>query len=213
MPRLTTRVAARRNDVRGLGGRRRRDVTQQRRLLDELSELTAAALTLGSSSHFRFSASAAYSQIVDDRIRFLEMTPIDGLPSMAAFVQGTSHPALRTCHSVMRRLEALSTSSQLAADLLRTSLNVQQQADSHQQLEQIQSNARTQLLLQESVEGLSVVAITYYSTGVLGYVAKAVDKMGYLPVPPEVALGMGVPFIAVLVWAGLHRMKQQIHGH
>ena len=51
-----------------------------------------------------------------------------------------------------------------------------------------QDSARTQLLLQESVEGLSVVAITYYSTGVLGYLAKAVDKLGLLPVPQEVPM-------------------------
>ena len=46
---------------------------------------------------------------------------------------------------------------------------MQQQAQNVKELEQLQANSRTQLLLQESVEGLSVVAITYYSTGVLGY--------------------------------------------
>jgi len=189
------------------------DVNEQRRLLKEISELTAAALTLGSSSHFRFSASAAYSQIVDDRIRFLEMEPIDGLPSMATYVQSTSHPAMRTCQAAVRRLEALSASSNRAADLLRTSLTVQQQADAGRQLEQIRSNARTQLMLQESVEGLSVVAITYYSTGVLGYVAKAADKVGLLPIPPELALGLGVPFIAAAVWLGLNQLKKHVHGH
>lgn len=86
------------------------------------------------------------------------------------------------------------------------------QSDSHQQLEQIQSNARSQLLLQESVEGLSVVAITYYSTGVLGYMAKAADKIGLLPVPPEVALGASVPFIAMGVYAGLNLLKKHVHG-
>jgi len=189
------------------------DVTEQRRVLDQLSELTAASLKLGSSSHFRFSASAAYSQIVDDRIKFLGMETIDGIPSIHVFVQGTSHPAMRTCESVVRRLEALSASSQLAADLLRTSLNVQQQADNIKRLGQIQRNARSQLLLQESAEGLGVVAITYYSTGVLGYVAKAVDKLGYLPVPPELALGASVPLVALAVYISLNRLKQHVHGH
>ena len=41
------------------------------------------------------------------------------------------------------------------------------------------------------------MAITYYSTGVLGYVCKAADKLGLLPVPQELALGMSVPLIAV----------------
>eukprot|EP00967_Tisochrysis_lutea_P069039 scaffold90634_cov33-Tisochrysis_lutea.AAC.6 len=55
------------------------------------------------------------------------------------------------------------------------------------QLRQLESTARTQLLLQESVEGLSVVAITYYAAGVIGYAAKGAHSVGYLPIPPEVS--------------------------
>ena len=57
-----------------------------------------------------------------------------------------------------------------------------------------------------------MVAITYYSTGVLGYICKAADKLGWLPVPPEIALGMGVPVIAMGVYAGLRRMSAHVHG-
>ena len=212
VPRIDLLDSQLQNVMGSVGHAGQLDVVEQRQLLDQLSELTAASLKLSTSSHFRFSASAAYSQIVDDRIRFLGMQSIDGVPSMATFIQGTLHPALRTCDTVVSRLKALSSSSQIAGDLLRTSLNVQQQADSHRQLEQIQNNARSQLLLQESVEGLSVVAITYYSTGVLGYVARAADKLGMLPVPPEMALGMSLPLIAIGVYAGLNRLKRHVHG-
>ena len=59
---------------------------------------------------------------------------------------------------------------------------------------------------------LSVVAITYYTTGVLGYPLKALDKLHMLPVPLEVALGMSVPLIAVGVYGFLHQMKKHVHG-
>jgi uncharacterized membrane-anchored protein len=94
-----------------------------------------------------------------------------------------------------------------AADLLRTSLTVQQQAQNVKELEQLQANSRTQLLLQESVEGLSVVAITYYSTGVFGYLAKGASALGWLPVPLEVALAMSVPVLGSVAYMGLHRLK------
>ena len=32
------------------------------------------------------------------------MDNVDGLPSMHTFIQGTSHPALKTCESVIRFL-------------------------------------------------------------------------------------------------------------
>ena len=80
------------------------------------------------------------------------------------------------------------------------------------ELEALQQNARTQLLLQESVEGLSVVAITYYSTGVLGYIAKGASLLGLLPMPVEVALGCSVPVIGLVVWGGLHKIKASVLG-
>ncbi len=42
--------------------------------------------------------------------------------------------------------------------------------------------------------------------------AKAADKVGLLPVPPEVALGCSVPFIAMGVYAGLNLLKKHVHG-
>jgi len=185
------------------------DLDTQRRLLDRLCALTAITLKVSASSHYRFSASSAYSKIVDDRISFLQMAEMQELPSMSAFIKRVLDPAIRTCDHVAARLEVVASSSQLAADLLRTSLTVQQQAAHSEQLEQIKHTARTQLLLQECVEGLSVVAITYYSTGVLGYLAKAAYKLDMLPVSPDVAVGLSVPFLGAAVYFGLHRLK---HG-
>jgi uncharacterized membrane-anchored protein len=124
------------------------------------------------------------------------------------------------------------------ADLLRTRLTVEAQQQNIRELEQLQQNSRTQLLLQESVEGLSVVAITYYSTGVLGYpnpnpnpnpnpspnpnpkpnptltryLAKGAHTLGWLPLPVELTLGACVPLIGASVYLGLHRLKASVMG-
>ena len=62
-------------------------------------------------------------------------------------------------------------------------------------------------------KGLSVVAITYYTVGVVGYMAKGAQALGYLPVPVEVALGMSVPVVGAAVFVGLERMKAAVLGH
>jgi len=66
--------------------------------------------------------------------------------------------------------------------------------------------ARLQLRLQQTVEGLSVAAISYYALGLLGYMFKAVStwKPGF---PPEVATGIAAPFVFGLVWLALRRMR------
>lgn len=186
------------------------DLHAQRELLEKLRNLIAASLKLSSFSHFRFSASTAYSKVVDDRLDFLQMGRVEGLQSMADFICCAMHPAIRTCDLVASRLEKLESSSQLTADLLRTSLTVEQQSQNIQQLEQIQETSRTQLLLQECVEGLSVVAITYYSIGVLGYICKLLDKLGVLPAPHEVVLGCSVPVVGLCVWMMLKKLKHSV---
>ena len=56
------------------------------------------------------------------------------------------------------------------------------------------------------------MAITYYSTGVLGYLAKGADTLGWLPLPVEITLGACVPLIGVSVYVGLHRLKTSVMG-
>ncbi|EOD25632.1 hypothetical protein EMIHUDRAFT_457490 [Emiliania huxleyi CCMP1516] len=210
------------------------DLEGQRRLLDGLLRLTATALRVQEIASYRFSAAAAYAKIVEDRVSFLRLGRLEGAreplpdrtsgslgssrvrstgaPSLESFLMGALQPAMRSCSAMSARLASVAASSRTTIDLLRARLTVEQQAQNVEQLEQLKETARTQLLLQECVEGLSVVAITYYSTGVLGYAAKAAHTLGYLPVQPEVALGCGMPLVGVGVWVALHRLKHSVLG-
>eukprot|EP00957_Ditylum_brightwellii_P130951 9988506-Ditylum_brightwellii.AAC.1 len=188
---------------------------QQRDLLQRLCRLSSLSLKHQTMSDFRFCAAASYSSLVDDRLDDLTVEKIQGIPNIRTFVQSTTHPAIRTCNSVAARIKSFTQSSQLTAELMQTSLTVRQQAHSAEQLVEIKSNARTQLLLQESVEGLSVVAITYYSCGVLGYVLKSAAAIGILEplgMTPEILMGGAVPVVGFAVWRGLHEMKTKVIG-
>ena len=90
---------------------------------------------------------------------------------------------------------------------MQTSLSVEQHARSNENLNHLKKTATTQLTMQHNVEGLSTVALTYYSIGVLGYVAKAVASTVGLPVSPEVALGVSIPLVWIAVSAAVRRMK------
>ena len=145
----------------------------RREVLARLTRLAATGLKLSSVARDRFAASEAYGAIVDDRVKFLQMDAIPGVPSMASFISAASHPARRRCDATRARLEKVATSAQLTAEIMRTSLTVEQQARGNENLTQLNRTAHTQLVMQHNVEGLSVAAITYYSTGVLGYLTKA----------------------------------------
>jgi uncharacterized membrane-anchored protein len=76
-------------------------------------------------------------------------------------------------------------------------------------LESMNARAAQQLRLQQAVEGLSVVAISYYMAGLVNYVGKAAKAAG-VPVNPDLATGIALPVLAVAVWLGLHRLQKSL---
>ena len=54
--------------------------------------------------------------------------------------------------------------------------------------------AHLQLRLQETVEGLSVIAIGYYGVGLVGYVLKGLEHGG-APIDATLGIGIAVPLV------------------
>src|SRR3546814_18423991 len=70
-------------------------------------------------------------------------------------------------------LSPYTTLCRSASNLLRTRVDIELEAQNRDVLMSMNRRARLQLRLQETVEGLSVVAISYYVVGLVGYAAKA----------------------------------------
>jgi uncharacterized membrane-anchored protein len=72
-------------------------------------------------------------------------------------------------------------------------------------------NKRTQmqLRLQQTVEGLSVLAISYYAIGILGYMAKPFVHFAPLFDAP-IFLGVIAPVVVAIVWYCVRRMRRAI---
>ena len=77
------------------------------------------------------------------------------------FLSRRLQPAIRTTEAFSRRLESLATRAQRADNLVRTQIEMGVQIQNKNLLESMELRARAQLRLQETVESLSIVAITY----------------------------------------------------
>ena len=95
---------------------------------------------------------------------------IGGRQLFAEFMMRRFDPAMRTCRSAEERLAELSGRAERAADLLRTRVDVANQAQNVEVLRAMNRRAAMQLRLQETVEGLSVVAISYYALSLVAHV-------------------------------------------
>ena len=185
------------------------DIEDERALLDTLMDHAAEIERLVNASAYRFGAARAYHALVDRRVEELRETRIEGLQTIREFLDRRLAPAMRTCQSASERLEALASRVARASNLLRTRVDIELEAQNRDVLMSMNRRARLQLRLQETVEGLSVVAISYYAVGLVGYASKAAHAAG-LPVDTDIAIGLAIPLVLVVVWFLVRRIRRRL---
>ncbi|MGO8952560.1 MAG: DUF3422 family protein [Rhodomicrobium sp.] len=181
-------------------------------LLERLMKLEAAIESQDSKSHFRFSAAAAYYELVQRRIGELRERRIEGLQMFEEFMERRLAPAMNTCSSTAATLKGLSSRVAGVTQLLSTKVNIALEKQNQGVLASMNRRAELQLRLQQTVEGLSVAAITYYIAGLVGYAAKAVKAEG-VHFEPDLVIGASIPVIAAIVAYGLYRFRASVSKH
>jgi uncharacterized membrane-anchored protein len=178
-------------------------------LLDRLTRLAGEVESHHAQTHARFSASAAYFDLVDKRIADIGETRISGLQTICQFMDRRLTPARSTCEWSSRRQESLTRRVSRISNLLRTRVEIEQQQSSQALLATMNRRQDMQLQLQSTVEGLSVAAITYYIVGLASYLAKAAQHWGW-PWSPEVTSAAAIPLVAGAIWWSLRRLHRRI---
>ena len=181
---------------------------QEAALLDDLTRLAAEIERSESRSRFRFGAAAAYYRLVGQRIGELRETRIPGVQTLQEFMDRRLAPAMATCASIASRQSELSARIARASQLLRTRVDVALERQNQSLLASMDRRAKLQLRLQQTVEGLSIAAITYYVVGLVGYLAKGLKSL-HLPVDPEAASAVAVPIVAIGAWLALRHVRRR----
>ncbi|MEM6303526.1 MAG: DUF3422 domain-containing protein [Pseudomonadota bacterium] len=164
----------------------------------ELEQLTA-------QTSYRFAATKAYEAIVNERVEVLRETRFMGRQGFYEFMMRRYEPAMRTVASSRDRLQAMSARAVRAADLLRTRVDVERSAQNQAILESMDRRSDLQLRLQRTVEGLSVVAVSYYAVSLLSYmIAPAAMPLG---LSTTVLSALVTVPVVLLVWIFLRRLR------
>lgn len=179
-------------------------------LLSELTSLAAELEADAASSLYRFGASRAYYGIVSERLEALNEEAVSGYDTWTAFLQRRVAPAMRTCQSIVERQESLSEKLARATTLLRTWIDVDVERQNRDVLASMNRRAKQQLRLQQTVEGLSVAAVSYYVVGLIGYLAKGTSVFGF-KVAPEIVTALAVPVAILAIWLLVRRIRRS-HG-
>ena len=174
-------------------------------LLSIASELEILAVR----HSFRFGATGAYETIVNQRIEALRETRFEGRQTFAEFMTRRYDPAMRTVKSAERRLDQMAARAERAGELLRTRVDVERSGQNQKLLASMDRRADLALRLQHTVEGLSVVAVSYYAVNLAGYMLAPLAEAMHWPKPAVTAAL--VPVVLLAVWTMIRRIRQRMH--
>jgi uncharacterized membrane-anchored protein len=186
-------------------------ITNNRRILQELSGLTADLEATAAEVTYRFNASRAYDNIVFERLAVLEEKKAGVEPTWQDFLSRRMAPARRTLISTQDRLQDLSRKLTRATTLLRTRVDVEQEQQNQELLKTMNERARMQLRLQQTVEGLSVAAVSYYLVGLIYYALQGLAKAGLIK-DAQLGAAVSVPLVLLGVWWAIRRIKKGMVG-
>lgn len=186
-------------------------IEEDARLLARLSTTARDVEEMSNRSSFRFAAARAYSALVIKRIAELGEERAVNYQRIGVFLDRRFSPAMTTCFAVAERIVDLAWRSERASNLLRTRVDIALEGQNQQLLRSMEARTRQQLMLQETVEGISVVAISYYLFGIASKFVTGATKyfFGESANFPDWTL---IPAILLLVWWGIRRLKRRIRN-
>ncbi len=177
--------------------------------LEALLSISAELEAMQAGAAFRFSGTTAYEAIVNQRIQVLREERIGGRQTLAEFMMRRFDPAMRTVQSTQRRLSDMTARAGRAGQLLRTQVDVARSEQNQKLLESMDRRADLQLRLQQTVEGLSVVAISYYAVSLATYLLYPLTQ-GLDISKGMLTAAVTLPIIFA-VWWMVRRIKHSVH--
>jgi uncharacterized membrane-anchored protein len=181
-------------------------------LMNELITEATQLEKLVADHNFRFSATEAYFNLTESRLDMLREQKIPTIRTLKQFHARRFIPAFNTCMSVVKRKENLSKRISRTSELLHLRLQLSLETQNQELLASMDKRSEIQLRLQQTVEGLSVIAMTYYSMSLIELLLKPVVMENYLPISQGMALAgittvvfLGAVFLTLRIRKKLHR--------
>jgi uncharacterized membrane-anchored protein len=180
---------------------------------DSLLKLAAEIEHGAARTRYRLSATRAYQRIVLQRLSDLREERLLGLQKLAGFFNRRFAPAMALCESTDARITDIADRINRAVDLARVRVEAQREANNQELFRSLAHRQKLQLRLQQTVEGLSVVAISYYTVSIVAYVAKAAKGLvlpGGIVVQPDVVTALAVLPVVALVYTLVRRVRKHL---
>ncbi|MFI8743891.1 DUF3422 domain-containing protein [Pseudomonas sp. NPDC077186] len=178
-----------------------------RQILKSISHLSARIVRQAARTRQRFSATEAYAQIVFERIAELREVHVQGRQRLGVFIERRFRPTVRYCSATRQRLERVNESVANLGELLQTRVQVEVEEQNCAILHSLNERATTQIKIQKAVEGLSIIAISYYLLSLFKLLYEGARSMG-LDLSPRDASLYAAPLVVLVLGTIIHRIRR-----
>jgi uncharacterized membrane-anchored protein len=170
------------------------------------------ARLVGLTEHMRYklSATISYYAIFEERLRWLREVTGAGYQTLEEFLAARVGPAMRNYRNFIERADVLAGQFTALGNMVRTRVSLNMEEQSLTTMQAMNRRVELQLILQRTVEGLSLIVLSYYLTGLAGYLFKALDAVMELPASPEILAAMTIPVWLAGVWIFTRRVKRLV---
>jgi uncharacterized membrane-anchored protein len=207
---LERRIAQRSEDIAAELASRETHPGHEHRWLVYLTRDLGELIRLTERMRYRLSAADSYYAIFEERLHWLREETGTGYQSIEEFLRARVGPAIRSYRNFIDRADALSGQLTSLGNMMRTRVNLNMEAQSLETLTVLNRRVELQLLLQRTVEGLSIFVLAYYLTGLAGHAMAAADSLWHLPLPEPVLTALTIPLWLGLAWAFTRRIKRLV---
>lgn len=150
------------------------------RWLNSLTQDLLKTNRMAGKLHFELSSSIPYDKIVHTTLASLGEQPIDSYRQISDYVLGGVTGVAEGYQQLLRRIDTLRGGFEGIIAIIRTRIDLILEAQNLSLLQSVDKTTKSQVILQHTVEGLSVIVIAYYLAGLAGYVFKGLQEMGWL---------------------------------
>jgi len=150
------------------------------RWLNSLTQDLLKTNRMAGRLHFELSASVPYDKILHSTLSSAVEKPLESYRPLSDYVLSGITGVAEGYQQLLRRIDTLRGGFEGIISIIRTRVDLIVEAQNLALLQSVDKTTKNQVILQHTVEGLSVIVIAYYLSGLAGYIFKGLSELGWL---------------------------------
>ncbi len=180
------------------------------RWLNTLTQDLLKTNRMAGTLHFELSASLPYDKIVRATLASTAEQPMDSYRPISDYVLSRITGLAEGYQQLLHRVDTLRGGFEGIIAIIRTRLDLILEGHNLSLLQSVDKTTKSQVILQHTVEGLSVIVIAYYLAGLAGYIFKGLYELGWLG-NANLASAVFVPIAIGLAFTFTRISKTYLH--